>query len=218
MPCSVPKTSTPRNAASAHRNSILPDPADGHELGWLDQSNRVDDHDCRQHGLGQQAEQRGKMSIVAAAAAAVTSDAICVCPPTARTTAVCEVPPPAGMAPNKAPSEVGGPGSKKLAVGLDRRVPGEAKARPAAIVSVKLINAMPSAPGKSCSDEAEIGKGDRRERLRDQPHGGDAEGIQTDQPGEPDPRAHHDEGSRRMGPEPLHRQAARALPRRRWPK
>jgi len=36
-------------------------------------------------------------SIVSAATAAVTSDTSCERPPAARTTAVCEVPPPAGI-------------------------------------------------------------------------------------------------------------------------
>ena len=36
------------------------DSADRDELGWLDKSDGVNDYDCRQHGLGQQAEQRGQ--------------------------------------------------------------------------------------------------------------------------------------------------------------
>ena len=89
-------------------------------------------------------------SMVANAAPAVTSDAFCDCPPTERTTAVCEVPPPAGIAPSSAPPRLAAPvaiSSRFASIGGS---PGRAKARPAAIVSVKLISAIPSAPGANC--------------------------------------------------------------------
>ena len=94
---------------------------------------------------------------MAAAAAAVTRDAFCVRPPTARTTAVCEVPPPAGMAPKKAPARLAAPVARSSRSALMGGSAGAAKARPAAIVSVKLINAMPSAPGKSCWTRPRLG-------------------------------------------------------------
>ena len=95
--------------------------------------------------------------MVAAAAAAVTSDAFCVRPPTARTTAVCDVPPPAGMAPKKAPAKFAAPVASSSRLGLIGGSVWMANARPAAIVSVKLIRAMPSAPGSNCSTKLGVG-------------------------------------------------------------
>ena len=95
--------------------------------------------------------------MVATATPAVTSDAICDRPPAARTTAVCEVPPPAGIAPRNAPPRLAAPvaiNSRFASIGGS---PGRAKARPAAIVSVKLISAIPSAPGTNCSISARSG-------------------------------------------------------------
>ena len=90
-------------------------------------------------------------SMVASAAPAVTSEAFCDCPPAARTTAVCEVPPPAGIAPSSAPPRLAAPVAISSRLALIGGSAGRAKARPAAIVSVKLISAIPSAPGSSCS-------------------------------------------------------------------
>ena len=75
-------------------------------------------------------------SMVATAAAAVTSEAICDFPPTALTTAVCDVPPPAGMA--RKTHRPRSPNPLRPARGLPGWVdhPGTAKARPAAMVSV----------------------------------------------------------------------------------
>ena len=95
--------------------------------------------------------------MVAAAAPAVTSDAFCDRPPAARTTAVCEVPPPAGIAPNSAPPRLAAPVAISSRFALIGGSSGRAKARPAAIVSVKLISAIPSAPGTSCSISARSG-------------------------------------------------------------
>ena len=52
--------------------------------------------------------------MVATAAPAVTSEAFCVRPPTERTTAVCDVPPPAGIAPKKAPEKLAAPGAPAI--------------------------------------------------------------------------------------------------------
>ena len=95
--------------------------------------------------------------MVAAEAAAVTRDAFCVRPPTARTTAVCDVPPPAGMAPKKAPARLAAPVARSSRLALIGGSDGAAKARPAAIVSVKLIRAMPIAPGSSCTTRSGAG-------------------------------------------------------------
>ena len=96
-------------------------------------------------------------SMVAAAVLAVTSDAFCDRPPAARTTAVCEVPPPAGIAPNSAPPRLAAPVAISSRLALIGGSAGPAKARPAAIDSVKLISAMPSAPGSNCSISARSG-------------------------------------------------------------
>jgi len=96
--------------------------------------------------------------MVAAAAAAVTSDDFCVLPPTARTTAVCEVPPPAGMAPRKAPHRLAAPLANSSRSALIGGSDDAAKALPAAIVSVKLIKAMPSAPGSNWCTRPKSGR------------------------------------------------------------
>ena len=86
---------------------------------------------------------------MASAVAAVTSEALCDCPPAARTTAVCEVPPPAGIEPSSAPPRLAAPlatSSRFASIGgSDER----ANARPAAMLSVKLMSAIPRAPGTS---------------------------------------------------------------------
>jgi len=91
-----------------------------------------------------------RKSMVASAAAAVTSDAFCVRPPAARTTAVCDVPPPDGIAPNTAPARLLAPTATSSRLASTGGSPGAANARPAAIVSVKLISAIPAAAGNSC--------------------------------------------------------------------
>ncbi len=96
-------------------------------------------------------------SIVATAVPAVTSDAFCDRPPAARTTAVCDVPPPAGIAPNSAPPRLAAPVATSSRFASMRGSPGRMNARPAAIVSVKLISAIPSAPGTSCWISARSG-------------------------------------------------------------
>ena len=96
-------------------------------------------------------------SMVATAAPAVTSDAFCDRPPAERTTAVCDVPPPAGIAPNSAPPRLAAPVATSSRLALIGGSSGRAKARPAAIVSVKLISAIPSAPGTNCSISARSG-------------------------------------------------------------
>ncbi|MNL43296.1 hypothetical protein D3C87_1658030 [compost metagenome] len=87
----------------------------------------------------------------------MTSEARWVCPPTARTTAVCDVPPPAGMAPKNAPPRLDAPIANNSLLG---RIGGSeeiAKARPAAAVSVKLISATPIAPGNSIMIRSRLG-------------------------------------------------------------
>ena len=78
--------------------------------------------------------------------------------------------------------QIGGTCCKKFAVGFDGRVRGAAKARPAAIVSVKLINAMPSAPGKSCWTRPRLGRVIGGSDRGMNPTVATPEGIQTDEP------------------------------------
>ena len=96
-------------------------------------------------------------SMVARAAAAVVRPATWVRAPARRFTAVCEVPPPAGMAPNRPPTALPRPVASSSRFGSGTGSPRPAKARAAAMVSVKLIRAMPSAPGQSCSIRPRLG-------------------------------------------------------------
>ena len=88
----------------------------------------------------------------------MTSSANCVRAPARRLTAVCEVPPPDGMAPRSAPPAFASPVAANSWFGRRCGSSLVAKARPAAIVSVKLISAMPRAPGQSCATSEKSGK------------------------------------------------------------
>ena len=87
--------------------------------------------------------------MVATAVPAVTKDAFCDWPPAERTTAVCDVPPPAGIAPSRAPPRLAAPVATSSRFALTGGSAGPAKARLAAMVSVKLMSAIPSAPGSN---------------------------------------------------------------------
>ena len=137
MPCSVPKNRTPANAAIAQVNSSV-------RILWIAMNSagliRPTEYTMTTASAsiyrGSCPRNGAKTSMVAAAAAAVTSEAICVLPPTERTTAVCDVPPPDGIAPNKAPPRCPGAGRHELPGWRgDRGSPGVANACPAAIVS-----------------------------------------------------------------------------------
>ena len=161
MPFSVPNTSTPTQAISAQRNSIERTPRIAKELFWLDQADRVNDHDCGQRGVRQKAEDRREIGIVASAAAAVTSEAFWDRPPAVRTTAVCEVPPPAGVAPRSAPI-LAAPVATSSRFGLIGPSVGRAKARPAAIVWVSSSGRFRARPGqvrRSAPDPAASAQG-----------------------------------------------------------
>ena len=82
--------------------------------------------------------------------------------------------------------------------------PGLAKARPAAIVSVKLISAIPSAPGRSCSISAGSGSVSDGKALRNQSDRRHPERLQAEEPRRGDAAADCDQGRRRMRPQPLH--------------
>ena len=102
-------------------------------------------------------------------------------------------------------AEIGRPGGDQLAIRIDRRiVQGRAKARPAAIVSVKLISAIPSAPGTTCCDQRKIRQRERRESLRNQADRRDALRLQAEEPRRGDAAADRDQRRRRMRPQTLH--------------
>src|SRR5712675_2047102 len=105
-------------------------------------------------------------SIVAAAAPAVTSDAFWVRPPTERTTAVCDVPPPAGMAPKKAPEKFAAPVASNSRLGLMGGSGCLANARPRGDRLSKTHQGDAEGPGQQLQDQAEARKRDRGQRLR----------------------------------------------------
>lgn len=142
-----------RRRSKLHR----PDTANDPELRRVDQSDRVGDDDRRQRCIWHQAEQRRQQQHRRQGRARGDQGGLLRPPPTARTTAVCEVPAPAGIAPNRAPSRLPAPVATNSRFASIGGSPGRPKARPAAIVSLKLISAMPSAPGSNCSTRAMSG-------------------------------------------------------------
>ena len=114
--------------------------------------------------FGSRPSSGARKSMVASAAPAVTSEAFCVRPPAARTTAVWDVPPPDGIAPDSAPARLLAPTATSSRLASTGGSPGPANARPAAIVSVKLISAIPAAAGSELHGEREVGQ---RDRARD---------------------------------------------------
>jgi hypothetical protein len=101
IPSSVPKTSTPANAASAQRNSIFRTcRIAANSAGWTSPTEWTITT-AASTALGSSQSSGARKSMVASAIAAGTSEAFCDRPPTARTTEVCEV--PAGIAPTRAP-------------------------------------------------------------------------------------------------------------------
>ena len=145
-----------------------------------------------------------RSSMVAAAALAVTSDAFCERPPAARTTAVCEVPPPAGIAPNSAPPRLAAPVAISSRLALIGGSAGPAKARPAAIDSVKLISAMPSAPGTSASTSARSGSVSDGSPCGIRPTVETPCAVEAEEPRRGDAAADGDQRRRRMRPQTLH--------------
>ena len=90
-------------------------------------------------------------------------------------------------------AEIGGPGGDQFAVGIDRGVSGTANARPAAIVSVKLISAIPSAPGTNCSISARSGSVSDGKSLRNQADRRDSQRLQAEEPRRGDAAANRDQ-------------------------
>ena len=97
-------------------------------------------------------------SRVASAAAAVTSSANCVRAPALRFTAVCDVPPPAGIAPNSPPPTFASPIASSSRFARGRGSSAAENARAAAMLSVKLMSAMPTAAGQSSATSASCGQ------------------------------------------------------------
>ena len=98
-----------------------------------------------------------RKSIVISVAVAVTNPASCVRAPAKRFTAVCDVPPPAGIEPSSAPPAFATPVASNSRFGCGMGSPDRANARPAATVSVKLMSAMPSAAGHNPATSARSG-------------------------------------------------------------
>jgi hypothetical protein len=98
-----------------------------------------------------------RTSIVSSATAAVTIEATCERAPACLLTAVCEVPPPEAMAPSSAPPAFAIPVASSSRLGRSGGSPRAANARAAAIDSVKLMSAHPSAPGQSSSTSERSG-------------------------------------------------------------
>ena len=145
----------------AHRNSMRRTLRIArNSAGWI-RPDRIDDDHGRQCRIGRQAEDRGQQQHRREAAAGPSRAMPLGLPPAARTTPVCEVPPPAGIAPSKRAADIGDACRDQFAIGIDRRID-RRKARPAAMLSVKLISAMPSAPGSSVLDQRGIGQRDAR--------------------------------------------------------
>ena len=162
IPLSVPSTNTPAQAISAQRNSIERTLRIArNSAGWINPTEYTMTIAARV-AFGNKPRIGANSSMVATAAAAVTSDAFCDRPPTERTTAVCEVPPPAGIAPSNAPPRLAAPVAINSRLALIGGSVGRAKARPAAIVSVKLMSAMPSAPGARFRDQRQVRQRERQ--------------------------------------------------------
>ena len=96
--------------------------------------------------------------IVTSVIAAVTISANWVRAPASRFTAVWVVPPPPGIAPRSAPPAFAMPVASNSLLACGQGSSLRAKARPAAIVSVKLMSAIPKAPGQSCVARENAGR------------------------------------------------------------
>ena len=144
-------------------------------------------------------------SMVASAAAAVTSEAFCERPPAARDDRRLRGAAARRHGAEQRAGEVARAGRDQFAVGVDRRVAGAANARPAAIVSVKLISAMPGRRRQRAAwMQRQVGQRDRRQSLRDQPTVETPSACEAEQPRRRDAQAHRDQRRRRVRPQALH--------------
>src|SRR6185436_10376076 len=93
-------------------------------------------------------------SAASTATRALVMQDTCVRAPVPRFVAVCEAPPPDGSAPRNPPTTLPAPVANNSMLGFNGGSSERAKARPTAIVSVKLMSAIPSAPGHmACAND-----------------------------------------------------------------
>jgi hypothetical protein len=145
----VPRSITPAKATTAQRNSIRRILRIARNSAGRISPIEYTITTAASVACGIRAMTGAKNSIVTSEQAAVTISAAWVRAPASRLTAVCDVPPPAAIAPSSAPPALARPVASSSRFGRGAGSPLCANARPAAIVSVKLISAMPAAPGHS---------------------------------------------------------------------
>src|SRR6185436_17625615 len=101
--------------------------------------------------LGINAITGDRNSAASTATSALVMQDNCVRAPVPRFVAVCEAPPPDGNAPRNPPTTLPAPVANNSTLGLSGGSSERANARLTAIVSVKLMSAIPSAPGHMAS-------------------------------------------------------------------
>ena len=193
IPCSVPSRMTPANAMTDQRNSVVRTRRIARNcFGWMSSSEyqmtTAASAACGIHRVLRGEQQQGRES-----ATAVTSSAACDLAPASRLIAVCEVPPPAGMAPSNPPAALATPSANNSRLGSDKGSSRSAKARAAAIDSVKLISAMPIAGGHRAWTSARFGHVYEGSPVGTCAHGGYPVRGQVEQRGGRDRRCHGDE-------------------------
>ena len=158
-------------------------------------------------GVGQQAEQRRQQQHGGQRRARRDSARLSASrPPAACTTAVCDVPPPAGIAPNRAPARFAAPVATSSAIGVDRRIRrrgegapggdrlGEAHQRDAE--RTRCAAAATSARSGSVSDGRPCGIS---------PTVDTPSAFQIEEPRRGNATGHRNQRCRRVRPQPLHR-------------
>ena len=106
--------------------------------------------------------------MVAAAVLAVTSDAVCDRPPAARTTAVCEVPPPAGIAPKSAPPRLAAPVASSSRFARIGGSPGRGEGAPRRDRLGEAHQRDAERARQQRFDQREVRQRERRQSLRNQ--------------------------------------------------
>ena len=149
IPCKVPSSTTPATATTAHTNSVRRTSRIVRNSAGLIRPIEYTMTTAARVASGIIPMRGASSSIVTSVPAAATSSATCVRAPASRFTAVCVVPPPAGMAPRSAPPTFARPVASSSRFASGGGSPLSANARPAAIVSVKLMSAIPRAAGQS---------------------------------------------------------------------
>ena len=106
-----------------------------------------------------------RKSIVSSAAAAVTSSASCVRAPARRLTAVCVVPPPAGIAPKTAPPAFASPVASQLLVRPGLRLLARREGAPGGDRLGEAHQRDAQGAGPELRDEREVREGEGRQAL-----------------------------------------------------